>query len=301
MSRAVRFETTGGPEVLQIVDVPEPRAGAGEVRVAVRAAGLNRFDTKVRTGSIPMPLPRGQGSEFAGVIDEVGDGVAHVSLGDEVMGWTSTGAQADHVVVDANKVAAKPAALDWPTAGGIGLVANTAARATAALSLRPGETVFISGVSGGVGMLAAQFARKAGAIVVGTASQDKHDFLRGLGVIPIAYGAGVLERLVAAAPDGYVAALDTVGRESIQLAISLGVSPERIDSIAYSAGGEEFGIMTVGGGKKTSVELAGFAHAAAEKELVLPILDTFPLARVRAAYELLETRHGLGKIVLTAP
>jgi enoyl reductase len=300
MSRAVEYSEYGGPEVLELVDEPEPHAGVGEVRVAVRAAGLNPFDYKVRRGGY-LPnhtLPARQGAEFAGVVDEVGADVARWAVGDEVLGWVGRGAQAEHVVVPATQLAAKPAGLDWAVAGGIGLVANTARRAVDSLELGPDDTVLVTGAAGGVGVIAAQFATATGARVVGTASEANHEFLRGLGVVPVAYGDGELDRLRDAAPGGYTAALDTVGGQAIRTAIALGIPVDRINTIADHAAVEELGVRGVGGGKKTSEELAEFARQAAEGELVVPIRSTYPLAEVVAAYHDLETGHGLGKVVL---
>lgn len=296
MSRAVRFTRYGGPEVLEVVDADEPHAGAGQVRVALRAAGANPFDSKVRRGEVPsLTPPRGQGSEFAGVVDELGDGVTTVALGDEVLGWAS-GCQADFVLARATSVAPKPAALDWETAGGLGLVGNTALRASAAVKPGPDDTVLVSGVTGGVGLLSAQFARRAGATVIGMAREAHHEFLRGLGIIPVDYSEGLAEALAAAAPGGITAVLDSVGSRVVELALSLGVPASRINSVALDDG--TYGISTVGGGGKTADELAELARLAGSGELVLPIRAAFPLARVRAAYEELEGGHGLGKIVL---
>lgn len=298
MSRAVRFTQFGGPEVLEVVDVDEPHAGGGQVRIAVRAAGLNRYDSKVRRGVYSeLALPRGQGSEFAGIIDEIDGEVTGFSHGDEVLGW-APGCQAEFVVARSTSVALKPADLDWATAGGIGLVGNTARRATESLSLTSNDTVLVSGVAGGVGLLSAQFARRAGATVIGTAAITHHAFLRDLGILPVEYGPGLIDRLRVAAPAGITAVLDNVGRKTIETAIALGVPPVRINSVAYDHP-EEFGITSVAGGGKTSAELSELASLAASGQLVLPVLATFPLAEVRAAYELLDTGHGLGKIVLT--
>jgi enoyl reductase len=300
MSRAVEYSEYGGPEVLELVDEPEPHAGVGEVRVAVRAAGLNPFDYKVRRGGY-LPnhtLPARQGAEFAGIVDEVGADVTGWAVGDEVLGWVGRGAQAEYVVVPATQLAAKPAVLDWAVAGGIGLVANTARRAVDSLELGPDDTVLVTGAAGGVGVIAAQFATATGARVVGTASEANHEFLRGLGVVPVAYGDGELDRLRDAAPGGYTAALDTVGGQAIRTAIALGIPVDRINTIADHAAVEELGVRGVGGGKKTSEELAEFARQAAEGELVVPIRSTHPLAEVVAAYHDLETGHGLGKVVL---
>lgn len=301
MARAVRYSEYGGPEVLKWVEIEEPHAGEGQVRVAVRAAGTNPFDYKVRRGGyIPNhTLPAGQGAEFAGVIDEVGDGVTEFAVGDEVLGWVGTGAQASHVVVRAKSVTVKPAGLDWATAGGIGLVSNTAKRAVDSLALGAGDTVLVTAAAGGVGIPTVQFALATGATVIGTASESNHEFLRGLGVIPVAYGEGEVERLRDAAPNGYTAVLDNKGGDALLTALELGVPPERVNTIADRATADEHGFATVGGGGKTAEELADFARQAASGELVIPVRSTYPFAEVVDAYRELETGHGRGKIVLT--
>lgn len=299
MSRAVRYGEHGDIDVLQVVDVEEPQAGPGQVRVAVKAAGLNPYDAKARRALYgERTLPSGQGAEFAGVVDQIGDDVTAVTVGDEVLGWTSFAAQAEYVVVKADRVAPKPDSLGWAAAGGIGLVGNTALRSTNSLDLGPNDTVLVSAAAGGVGLLAVQFARATGAAVVATASASNHEFLRGLGATPVAYGDGELQRLRDASPHGYTAMLDNHGRDSVQLGLELGIRPERINSIADSG---ELGIQTVGGGKKTAEELAWLANSVASGELQFPILATFSLEQVQDAYRLLETGHGLGKVVLTIP
>lgn len=304
MSRIVQYSRYGGPDVLEIVEVDEPHAGAGTVRVAVRAAGLNNFDSKARRSPAVLPnrtLPSGQGAEFAGVIDEVGEAVPTAMLGEEVLGWCNFCAQADFVIVPASQVTTKPSGLDWATAGGLGLVGNTAERSTAAVAPQPGETVLVSAAAGGVGLFAAQFALAAGATVIGTASEANHDYLRALGVTPVAYGPGLLERLRAVAPQGVDAVIDNSGQETVEVALQLGVDPTRINTIVYFAGVEKYGITAVGGGGKTAEDLGELARLVASGSIVLPSAATFPLAQVRAAYELLESRHLLGKVVLTLP
>lgn len=302
MSRAVRYMQHGDVNVLQVKEVETPHAGPGKVRVAVKAAGLNPYDSKARSGVYgARTMPSGQGFEFAGVIDEVGDDVDEVAIGDEVLGWTAFAAQAEYVVVAASRIAPKPAPLDWSIAGGIGLVGNTALRSTNSLSLSPTDTVLVTAAAGGVGLLDVQFALAAGATVVATASPANHDFLRDLGAIPVAYGEGEVERLRRAAPDGYTAMLDNHGRSNVLLGLELGVPARRINSIVDSAGATELGINSVGGGDKDSDELAWLATSAANGELVFPILATFPLQEVQDAYRLLESGHGLGKVVLTLP
>ena len=304
MSRIVQYNRYGGPEVLDIVEVDEPHASVGMVRVAVRAAGLNNFDAKARRSPSVMPnraLPSGQGAEFAGVIDEVSEGVRKGMLGEEVLGWSDFSAQADFVVVPASQVTTKPPSLDWVTAGSLGLVGNTAERSTRAVAPQPGETVLVSAAAGGVGLFAAQFALAAGATVIGTASKENHSYLSSLGLIPVAYGPGLVDRLRAAAPRGIDAVIDNAGEETVYAAIELGVDPTRINSIVYFAGVAKYGISTVGGGGKTAENLGDLARLVAAGTLVMPIAATFPLSEVRAAYELLETRHLRGKVVLTLP
>jgi NADPH:quinone reductase-like Zn-dependent oxidoreductase len=296
MARAVRFTRYGGPEVLEVAEVEEPHAGPGQVRVAVRAAGLNPFDAKVRNGAVQnLVPPRGLGSEFAGLIDEVGADVTGHALGDEVLGWGS-GCQAEFVVTRSGNVAAKPRGLDWERASGIGLVGNTAQRASDAIPLTEQDTVLVTGATGGVGLLSAQFARRAGARVIGTARPEHHEFLESLGIIPLAYGPGLADRVRAAAPRGVTAVLDSVGPTMVELALELGVPAHRVNSVAD--GTEHYGISTVGGGGKTAAALAELAQLVDRGELVLPIRAVYPLAEVAAAYEDLESGHGLGKIVL---
>jgi NADPH:quinone reductase-like Zn-dependent oxidoreductase len=296
MSLAVSFSQFGGPEVLRVIEVDEPHASTGEVRVAVRTAGLNPYDYKARRGGYGSALPSRQGYEFAGVVDEVGDGVTDVSPGDEVLGFVSGGAQAQFVVVPAKNVARKPAGLDWAVAGGIGLAGNAARRSTDSLALTGADTVLVTAAAGGVGLLATQFAVAAGASVVGTASERNHGFLRSIGATPVAYGAGEVERLRAAAPQGYTAMLDNAGE--VAVGIELGIPLSRINSIVDY---DTAGIGTVGGGRKNRAELEELARAADAGEIEFPVLATYPLADVAEAYRRLEERSGLGKIVLTLP
>lgn len=287
-----------------IIDVDEPHAGQDQVRVAVRAAGLNAYDFKVRSiaGYLPaLTFPTGQGSEFAGVVDEVGPGVESINVGDEVLGWTSFAAQADYVVVKSTQVAQKPAGLDWATAGGIGAAGNAAERTVTALGAGPADTVLVSAAAGGVGLIAAQLLLRSGAAVIGTASLANHDFLRSLGVIPVAYGPGLVERARTAAPQGITAVLDNAGEETVLAALELGVAPARINTIVWYEGAAKHGITTVGGGGKSAVALAALARLVAAGDIRVPIAATFPLAQVRPAYELLEGRHIPGKVVLTLP
>lgn len=298
MSRTVRVLTHGGPEVITLEHTADAAPGVGQVRVAVRAAALNPFDSKVRTGAAEMPLPRALGSEFAGVVDALGHGVTGVAVGEEVIGWVASGAQADHVVVKATSITPKPDDLAWSLAGGIGLVSNTALRSLSPLGLGPDDTLLITGVSGAVGLVAAQLALRSGCRVIGTARAEHHPFLEGLGVTPVQYGSHERSALNAAAGTAFTAALDTVGPTGLDTIEGLGIPMAKVNSIAGGALAETLGASTVGGGGKTAEELAWFAAEFASGRLILPVRATFSLDQVRDAYIELETGHRLGKVVL---
>ena len=302
MTRVLRVLTHGGPEVLTIEHTTDPTPSDGQVRVAVRAAGLNPFDSKVRSGAVDLKLPRSLGSEFAGTVDALGDGVTGMSLGDEVIGWVGSGAQADRLVVKATSVTRKPKGLAWPLAGGLGLVSNTAMRSITPLGLGGGDTLLITGVSGSVGLIAAQLALRAGCRVIGTARADHHPFLNDLGITPVQYGSGEQARLrEAAGAASFTAALDTVGPGGVDTAAALRIPMARVNSIAAGEYAAARGASTVGGGGKTAVELAWFAAEFAAGRLVLPVRATFRLEQAREAYAELDEGHGLGKVVLLVP
>jgi len=302
--KAVRFDAYGGIDVLEVRDVPRPAPGPGEVLVRVRAAGINPGEAAVREGLVhdrwPASFPSGQGSDLAGVVEEVGADVAGVATGDEVIGFTHERAsQAELVVVDAGHLTAKPPAVPWEVAGALFVVGTTAWAAVHAVAPEKGETVVVAGAAGGVGTLAVQLAGEAGARVVGLASKPHHDWLRDHGAVPVAYGDGVADRIRAAAGGTVDALVDTFGDGYVDLAIDLGVAPERIDTIIDWAAAARHGVRTEGNmaGARPEV-LAEVAGLIAAGRLELPIAATYPLDRVRDAYRELEERHTLGKIVL---
>jgi NADPH:quinone reductase-like Zn-dependent oxidoreductase len=249
----------------------------------------------------PSTFPSGQGSDLAGVIEEVGAGVGGFSLGDEVIGFTQKRAsQAELVLVEAGDLTPKPAKVSWEVAGGLYVVGVTAWGAVHAVQPKESETVVISGAAGGVGSLAVQLARRSGATVIGLASESNHEWLKSHGVIPVAYGDGVTDRIRAAAPGGVDAFIDTHGDGYVELALALGVAADRIDTIVDFAAGEKHGVKTDGGtaagpGARVLAELAGLI---ADGRLEVPIANVYPLAQVREAYTELERRHTRGKIVL---
>jgi NADPH:quinone reductase-like Zn-dependent oxidoreductase len=301
MSRFVRYEQFGGPEVLEVVDVEPPCPGPGEVRVRVLSAGLNPVDFKIFRGTpaaeaYGASLPSGVGNDFAGIIDEIGDGVTVWTPGDEVLGGLRHFAMADFVIVAASgALIRKPAALDFDTAGALSIAGRTAWASVGAIAPTPADSVLVSAAAGGVGVLAAQLALRAGASVIGTAGESNQDFLRSLGVTPLLYGPGLADRIRQVAPGGVTAVLDNHGSETVALALELGVRPERINTIAAHG---ISGVQTVGGAAAGLSELERIARMLSEGEIVLPIDSVFPIERVGEAYERLEAGHVCGKVVV---
>jgi NADPH:quinone reductase-like Zn-dependent oxidoreductase len=304
MAKAVRYDDFGGIDVLRVDEVERPVPGVGQVLVRVKAAGINPSEAAIRTGAVsdifPSTFPSGQGSDLAGVIEEVGAGVGGFSPGDEVIGFSQERAsQAELVLVEAGNLTRKPKNISWEVAGGLYVAGVTAWGAVHSVQLEKGETVVISGAAGGVGSLAVQLAVRAGATVIGLASESNHEWLQIHGVIPLAYGDGVTDQIKATAP-GVDAFIDTHGDGYVELALALGVAPERIDTIADFAAAAKHGVKTDGGaeagpGAKVLTELAGLV---ADGHLEVTIANVYPLTLVREAYTELERRHTRGKIVL---
>src|SRR3984957_14252613 len=305
MSKAVRYDEFGGIDVLRVDGGERRGPGDGQVLVRVKAAGNNPREAAIRTGAVsklfPSTFPSGQGSDLAGVIEEVGPGVDGFSTGDEVIGFTQQRAsQAELVLVEAGDLTRKPEKVPWEVAGGLYVIGVTASGAVQSVHLREGETVVVSGAAGGVGSLAVQLARRTGATVIGLASEGNHAWLKSHGVIPVAYGDGVEGRIRAAAPGGVDAFIDTHGGGYVELALALGVAADRIDTIADFAAAGKYGVKTDGGtaaGPGARV-LAELADLIADGQLEVPIANVYPLAQVREAYTELERRHTRGKIVL---
>ena len=299
--KAVQFAEYGDPEVLQIVEVEEPHAGPGQIRVAVRAAGVNPFDWKVRSGAMrqfmPLELPRIPGSDVAGVVDEVGTGVTGVSVGDEVFGFAVSGGYAEHAVLE--HFAAKPSAMSWAEAAGLPVAVETAVRVLDLLGVTAGQTVLVNGAAGGVGLAATQFARSRGASVIGTASAHNHEYLRSLGAVPVAYGEGLVQRVREVAPDGVDAAFDTAGRGALADLVALTGDPGRVITIADPTAAQHGVRMTSGAEGRAYHALGEAAQLFEEKSLSLPVAETFPLAEAARAHRVSQEGHVRGKLVLT--
>ncbi|WP_074250048.1 NADP-dependent oxidoreductase [Mycobacteroides abscessus] len=306
MTKAVQFDQYGGIDVLQVRDVPRPVPAPDEVLVQVRAAGINPGEAKIRTGVLhdrfPATFPSGQGSDLAGVVVEAGHGVARFAPGDEVFGYTDNRAShAEFVVVPASQLVTKPEGLSWEVAGSLFVAGTTAYAAVGSVHLSPGDVVAVSAAAGGVGTIAVQLARAAGATVIGIAGPDNDEWLTAHGVIPVNYGDGLAERIKAAAPQGRVDAfLDLFGGGYVDLALNeLGVDLQRIDTIIDFAAIERYGVQSVGNAEGASAQvLSELAALIVDGKLEVTVAQTFPLDAVRSAYELLERQHTRGKIVL---
>jgi NADPH:quinone reductase-like Zn-dependent oxidoreductase len=301
--KAVRFDEYGGVDVLKVADVPRPTPGPEQVLVQVKAAGINPGEAKIRDGLLhsrwPATFPSGEGSDLAGIVTETGSGVTGFSVGDEIIGWTDNRAsQAEYVVVEEQHLTAKPAGVPWEVAGALFVAGATAYAAVRAVDLTVGDTVVVAGAAGGVGSIAVQLARRTGATVIGLASEAHHSWLAGHGVIPVAYGDGVADRIRQAA-EKVDAFIDTIGADYVQLALELGVEPPRIDTIANFEAVQRFGVKAEGSAAGSSASvLAELAGLIADGQLEVPITATFPLDRVQDAYRRLAEGHLLGKIVL---
>ena len=304
MPKAVRYDDYGGIDVLQVVDVDHPVPGPGQVLVRVRAVGINPGEAKIRDGLLaerwPSTFPSGQGSDLAGTVAELGEGVTGVAVGDEVIGWTDNRAsQAEFVCVDAGHLSPKPANVSWEVAGGLFVVGVTAYAAVRAVAAGPGDVVVVSGAAGGVGSITVQLAKNAGATVIGLASPANHEWLASHGVIGVPYGDGVADRIQAAAGGHVDAFIDTIGGDYVELALSLGVKPDRIDTIANFAAQEKYGVKIDGNAAGSSADvLAELAGLIDKGQLEVPVAGVYPLTEVRAAYTELAKGHTHGKIVL---
>jgi NADPH:quinone reductase-like Zn-dependent oxidoreductase len=304
MSRAVIYETFGGPEVLELHEVPEPHAGPGEVRVRVGATGLNPMDWGIASrpeaaARFGISVPSGFGSDFAGVVDEVGYSVTAFHVGDRVYGGAMARAAADFVVVKPprDSLFQTPEGVSDAVASTLPVAGLTAAAAIAAIDLRDGDTALIGGAAGGVGVFAVQLATLAGAKVIGTSSERTFEFLRQLSAEPVAYGPGLADRVRILAPDGLTAAADLFGTETAETALALGVPPERISTIA-AMGNPPAGVHATGAFDAAPDAMKRITDAILADRITVPIAATFPIEQIRDAVTLQAGRHVHGKIVI---
>jgi NADPH:quinone reductase-like Zn-dependent oxidoreductase len=300
--KAARFSRFGGPELLEIVDLPDPHPGPGQVRIAVRAAGVNPSDWKKREGLMDPELPQTMGHEAAGVVDELGEGVADVAVGDRVFGLSAEGAaQAELAVL--SFYAPIPPSLDFAGAAALPAAVETATRALDQLGVGAGAgsggTLLINGASGSVGSAAVQLAVVRGARVIGTASPANHDYLRSLGAEPVAYGEGLAGRVRVLAPGGVDAALDVAGSGVLPELIELAGGPEHVVTIADFGGAREHGVRFSRGDAGRAVHaLAEIGELIDSGRFSLPVARTFPLAEIAQAHRAGEDGNVRGKLVL---
>ncbi|AYY15619.1 NADP-dependent oxidoreductase [Actinobacteria bacterium YIM 96077] len=302
MSQEVVYSTYGGTDVLEVVESDPPVPEPGQVRVRVKAAGIQPFDVKQRRGDTadwaPAKFPQVSGSEFAGVVDELGEGVTEPAVGAEVIGWPVGGAHTQYAVARADALVAKPPGMPWEEAGAIGASGQTAHTSLQALDVAAGETVLIHAAAGGVGTAAVQLAKAWGAEVVGTASERNHEYLRELGAVPVTYGAGLVERVREAAPDGVDAALDAVGTEdALRASIDLVGDLQRIGTIAGQEIAPDLGVRILGM-KRSTERLAELVRLYAEGKLRVHLHAAFSLDDAAKAHREVETGHVRGKVVL---
>lgn len=306
MSKAVQFDSYGEADVLEVREVPRPVPAAGEVLVEVKATGINPGEAMIRRGALhdrwPATFPSGQGSDLAGVVAEIGDGVDAFAVGDDVLGFTEERAShAQFVAVPAGQLTAKPASVPWEVAGGLYVAGTTAYAAVRAVALQPEDTVAVAGAAGGVGTIAVQLAKRAGATVLGIAGPSNDDWLTAHGVVPVNYGDGLADRLRDAAPNGRIDAfLDFFGGGYVDLAVTeLGIEPQRVNTIIDFAAIERFGVKFEGNADAADATVLGeLADLVAAGELEVPVSEVYPLDQVKEAFRTLERRHTRGKIVL---
>lgn len=302
--RAVRFDSYGGPEVLEVRDVADPPVGDGQVLVRVKAAAINPGEIAIREGLLhdrfPATFPSGEGSDLAGTVEAVGGQVAGFSVGDAVLGWTEERAShAEYAAVPAEQLTAKPNTMSWEVAGGMFVAPMAAYASVDAVAPRAGEIVVVSAAAGGVGSVAVQLARRSGATVIGLAGDVNHDWLRAHDIVPVTYGAGQADRIRRAAEGPVAAFIDTFGGGYVDLAIELGVEPSRVNTIIDFEAVQRRGVQGRGTHQVASAGvLAELAGLVAAGNLEIAIARTFPLDAVREAYGELARRHTRGKIVL---
>jgi NADPH:quinone reductase-like Zn-dependent oxidoreductase len=303
MARTVQFSEYGGTDVLRVVDAPDLSAGPGQVRVAVRAAGINPIDSKILHGFMaevmPLTLPAGLGSDLAGVVDEVGADVTKFELGDEVVGSSLTPALSESTLADPANLVIKPPNISWEVAGGVAGAGGTAWTVLNKLGIRAGETLLIHAAAGGVGTFAVQLAVVRGARVIGTASERNFGYLRSIGAEPVSYGDGLLERIRAIAPNGVDAVLDASGRGEIPLSIELAHGPDRVLTlVAFDAADTGIQVFAGGTGDERGPALRDIVALLEKGALTVPIWRTFPLEETAAALDASDAGHLNGKIVV---
>ncbi|MFC3997696.1 NADP-dependent oxidoreductase [Nocardiopsis sediminis] len=298
--RAVAFRSPGPPEVLEVIEADDPVPGPGQVRVRIRAAGVQPVDTAVRRGvplGFPVTPPQILGNDFAGTVDRVGAGTAAPAVGDDVLGWALLACYAEYVVVDAGQVVAKPPSMPWTEAGALPASAQTAHTALSELGVGRGDAVLVHAAAGGVGAFAVQIARAWGATVIGTAGPHNHDFLRFLGAVPVAHGDGLVERVRAVAPGGVDAVLDMVGGAALRDSLDLCADRARVGTIVDYAAAAELGVRGIRS-RRSAERLREIIALYEQRAVRVHVSGAYPLEKAADAHRASETRRTRGKLVL---
>ena len=288
----------GGPEVLTVGTVPEPHAAAGQVRIRVQAASVNVWDVKVRSGRMQAvfqpEFPVVPGLDASGVVDEVGQGVAGIAMGDEVFGLGSA-TTAELAVLDG--WAHKPASMTFAEAAACALASETAQRALEDLHVGEDTVLLVEGASGGVGSAAVQLARALGATVIGTSSERNADYVRSLGAQHTTYGPGIADRVAALGVGRVTAVLDTAGSGSVAELVELVDDPEEVVSVAdFDA--PELGARAVRNEPRAIDVLRTVARLHAEGRYRIEVERVLPLEDAATAHRLSEAGHVRGKVVI---
>jgi len=293
----------GGIENFSLQELPDPKAGPGQVRVRVEAIGINPLEYKIRNGwlqqMMPLPFPAILGNEIAGTIDQVGDGVTTWKIGDKVLGFTTGGAYAEYSVTNAETLTLRPSALSLEHAASLPIAGETVQRVLALLSIQRGQTVLVNGAAGAVGSLAVQLLVRLGAKVIGTASPSNHDYLRSLGAIPVTYGPGLSDRLKTLVSEKISAAFDAAGRDFVSQALTLGIEPGRIVTIVdFEAASLGVQVTAADFRAFTAAPIVPVVDWAAKGELITQVAQVFSFDHLPEAQVLSESGHFRGKIVV---
>ncbi|OME90988.1 MULTISPECIES: NADP-dependent oxidoreductase [Paenibacillus] len=300
--KAAAFSTIGPPDVLRVLEFEDPQAGNGQIRVKVKAAGVQPADCGIRGSGwappgVTLRMPQILGNEFAGTIDQVGEGVTSFEVGEDVIGWSLLACYAEYVVVSTDQVVRKPDSMPWEEAGVLTASGQTAHTALGTLGVGHGDTVLIHAAAGGVGSFAVQIARARGARVIGTASERNHDYLRSLGAVPVVYGPGLVDRVKAAAPEGVSAALDAAGEEALRASVELVGDRSRIGTIVAFDQVEELGVCAIRS-QRSKDRLAELVQLYEQGKLKIHVSRTFSLSEAAEAHRAVESGHVRGKVVL---
>jgi NADPH2:quinone reductase len=303
--RAIAYSRYGGPDVLELVDLPTPRVGPDSVLVRVRATSVNPVDWKVRQGYLDPLMdavfPVVPGWDVAGVVEKVGLDVPEYAVGDEVIGYVRKdvvggGTTAELVSAPVRTLARKPSSLSWEEAAGLPLAGLTAYQTMRRLGVTEGDTVLVHNAAGGVGTFGVQIARAFGARVIGTASPARHDFVRDLGAEPVPYGDAMVDAVRALAPQGVDVVADFVGGGVASTTAQVGTADVRLGSVADAEvakyGGTNFWV------RPDSADLTALGELADAGLLAVHVARTFPLEEAAAAHELNATGHVQGKVVI---